>query len=60
MTVLTILTAPNEKLTQQAKPVENVNDVQGLIDDLLETTEDQADQMAKILDRLDRLERLQS
>ncbi|MEW6995288.1 peptide deformylase [Colwelliaceae bacterium MEBiC 14330] len=37
MTVLTILTAPNEKLTQQAKPVDNVNDVQGLIDDLLET-----------------------
>ncbi len=43
MTVLTILTAPNEKLIQQAKPVENVSDVQGLIDDLLETMYDTDD-----------------
>jgi peptide deformylase len=43
MTVLTILTAPNDKLTQQAKPVENVSDVQGLIDDLLETMYDTDD-----------------
>ena len=43
MTVLTILTAPNDKLIQQAKPVENVNDVQGLIDDLLETMYDTDD-----------------
>ena len=37
MTVLTILTAPNEKLTKPAIPVNDINDVQGLIDDLLET-----------------------
>ncbi len=43
MTVLTILTAPNDKLIQQAKPVENVSDVQGLIDDLLETMYDTDD-----------------
>lgn len=37
MTVLTILTAPNEKLLKPATPVENVNEIQTLIDDLLET-----------------------
>lgn len=37
MTVLSILTAPNDKLTMQAKPVTNVSQIQGLIDDLLET-----------------------
>jgi peptide deformylase len=37
MTVLTILTAPNDKLIQQAIPVSDVSKIQGLIDDLLET-----------------------
>ena len=37
MTVLTILTAPNDKLTMQAQPVADVSQIQGLIDDLLET-----------------------
>jgi len=37
MTVLTILTAPNDKLIQPAVPVTDVSNVQGLIDDLLET-----------------------
>ena len=37
MTVLTILTAPNDKLVKQAKPVADVSKIQGLIDDLLET-----------------------
>ena len=37
MTVLSILTAPNDKLTMQAKPVTDVSQIQGLIDDLLET-----------------------
>ncbi|QBG35974.1 peptide deformylase [Litorilituus sediminis] len=37
MTVLSILTAPNEKLQQQAVDVENVNEVQTLIDDMLDT-----------------------
>jgi peptide deformylase len=37
MTVLNILTAPNDKLIKQAIPVTDVNEVQCLIDDLLET-----------------------
>ena len=37
MTVLSILTAPDDKLTMQAKPVTDVSQIQGLIDDLLET-----------------------
>ena len=37
MTVLSILTAPNEKLQQQAVDVENVSEVQTLIDDMLDT-----------------------
>jgi len=37
MTVLSILTAPNDKLIQQASPVSDVSQIQGLIDDLLET-----------------------
>jgi peptide deformylase len=37
MTVLTILTAPNDKLIEQAKPVPDVSKVQVLIDDLFET-----------------------
>jgi peptide deformylase len=37
MAVLTILTAPNEKLLQQAQPVADVTSIQGFIDDLLET-----------------------
>lgn len=43
MTVLTILTAPNEKLLKQAKPVTDVSKVQVLIDDLLETMYDTED-----------------
>jgi len=37
MTVLTILTAPNDKLIKQANPVPDVSKVQVLIDDLFET-----------------------
>ena len=37
MTVLAILTAPNEKLIKQAIPVTDVSKVQSLIDDMLET-----------------------
>ena len=37
MTVLTILTAPNDKLVDQASPVSDVSKIQVLIDDLLET-----------------------
>lgn len=37
MTVLTILTAPNEKLLKPAVPVTDVSKVQVLIDDLIET-----------------------
>ncbi len=37
MTVLKILTAPNEKLQQQAIDVKDVSQVQGLIDDMLDT-----------------------
>ncbi|TYK65299.1 peptide deformylase [Colwellia echini] len=37
MTVLTILTAPNEKLLRPAVPVTDVSEVQTLIDDLFET-----------------------
>jgi peptide deformylase len=37
MTVLNILTAPNDKLIKQAIPVTDVSEVQCLIDDLLET-----------------------
>jgi len=43
MSVLTILTAPNEKLVLQAKSVENINNVQGLINDLLDTMYDTDD-----------------
>ena len=43
MAVLTILTAPNEKLLQNAKPVEEVSKVQALIDDMLETMYDTED-----------------
>ncbi len=43
MSVLTILTAPNEKLVLQAKPVVEVSSIQGLIDDLLETMYDTDD-----------------
>lgn len=37
MTVLNILTAPNEKLLKPALPVTDINKVQVLIDDLIET-----------------------
>lgn len=37
MTVLTILTAPNEKLLKPAVQVSDVNKIQTLIDDLIET-----------------------
>lgn len=37
MSVLTILTAPNEKLLRPAVPVNDVNSIQTLIDDLIET-----------------------
>ena len=37
MTVLTILTAPNDKLVDQAIPVSDVSKIQVLIDDLIET-----------------------
>lgn len=43
MTVLSILTAPNEKLQQQAVDVENVSDIQTLIDDMLDTMYDTDD-----------------
>ncbi len=43
MTVLTILTAPNDKLLKQATPVKNASEVQGLIDDLLDTMYDTDD-----------------
>ncbi|MBU2892111.1 peptide deformylase [Colwellia sp. D2M02] len=43
MAVLTILTAPDERLIQQAKPVSDVTAIQGLIDDLLETMYDTDD-----------------
>jgi len=43
MTVLTILTAPNDKLIEQAKPVSDVSKVQVLIDDLFETLYDTDD-----------------
>lgn len=43
MTVLTILTAPNEKLLKQAIPVSDVSTIQGLIDDLLDTMYDTDD-----------------
>lgn len=43
MTVLTILTAPNDKLIEQAKPVSDVSKVQTLIDDLFETLYDTDD-----------------
>jgi peptide deformylase len=43
MTVLNILTAPNEKLKVTAKEVENVQVVQSLIDDMLETMYDTED-----------------
>jgi len=37
MTVLTVLTAPNDKLIDQALPVSDVSKIQVLIDDLFET-----------------------
>jgi len=43
MTVLTILTAPNEKLLKPATPVADISEVQVLIDDLLETMYDTDD-----------------
>jgi peptide deformylase len=43
MTVLTILTAPDDKLIEQAKPVSDVSQVQVLIDDLFETLYDTDD-----------------
>ena len=43
MTVLTILTAPNDKLIDQALPVSDVSKIQVLIDDLLETLYDTED-----------------
>ena len=43
MTVLTILTAPNDKLIEQAKSVSDVSQIQGLIDDLIETMYDTED-----------------
>ena len=43
MTVLTILTAPNDKLIEQAKPVSDVSKIQVLIDDLIETMYDTDD-----------------
>lgn len=43
MTVLTILTAPNDKLVKQATPVSDVSEVQSLINDLLDTLYDTED-----------------
>ncbi|MEI6895114.1 MAG: peptide deformylase [Colwellia sp.] len=43
MTVLTILTAPNEKLKKSAAPVVDVGKIQTLIDDLIETMYDTED-----------------
>ena len=43
MSVLTILTAPNEKLKVKANEVPNVEAVQSLIDDMLETMYDTED-----------------
>jgi peptide deformylase len=43
MSVLTILTAPNEKLVLKANAVEDVSSVQGLINDLLDTMYDTDD-----------------
>jgi len=43
MTVLTILTAPNDKLMKPALPVSDVSKVQQLIDDLIETMYDTED-----------------
>ena len=43
MAVLTILTAPNEKLVQQAQPVKDVAMIQDFINDLLETMYDTED-----------------
>lgn len=43
MSVLTILTAPNEKLKVKASEVQNVEAVQSLIDDMLETMYDTED-----------------
>lgn len=37
MTILTVLTAPNDKLIDQALPVSDVSKIQVLIDDLFET-----------------------
>ena len=43
MTVLTILTAPNDQLIKQASPVTDVSKIQGLIDDLFDTLYDTED-----------------
>lgn len=43
MTVLKILTAPNEKLLQPAVPITDVASIQTFIDDLLETMYDTSD-----------------
>lgn len=43
MTILTILTAPNDKLLKPATPVADVSKIQGLIDDLIETMYDTED-----------------
>ncbi|WP_019029512.1 peptide deformylase [Colwellia piezophila] len=43
MTVLTILTAPNDKLLKPAIPVTDISKIQGLIDDLLDTMYDTED-----------------
>ncbi|MBU2972319.1 peptide deformylase [Pseudoalteromonas sp. C2R02] len=43
MAVLEVLKAPNEKLTVQATKISNIDSVQGLIDDMLETMYDTPD-----------------
>lgn len=43
MAVLEVLKAPNEKLTVQATKVSNIDTVQGLIDDMLDTMYDTPD-----------------
>lgn len=43
MAVLEVLKAPNEKLTVQATKISNIDTVQGLIDDMLDTMYDTPD-----------------
>lgn len=43
MAILNILTAPNEKLTVKAREVKNIQEVQTLIDDMLDTMYDTED-----------------